>query len=138
DFVERMGGEEGIARQHRVGKLTVRERLARLLDKGSFREIGTLAGTPEMTDGGMAGFTPSNYVMGTGLIDGRRVAIGGDDFTIRGGASDGGGGLKGRLIEFVSADWRIPLVRLLDGAGGSLKGAAEEGRTRLPISPDFA
>lgn len=139
DFARQMGGDEGIARQHRVGKLTVRERFDRILDRGSFREVGTLAGAGQVAeDGTLTGFTPSNYVMGTGLIDGRRVAIGGDDFTIRGGASDGGGGLKGRLIEFMASEWRIPHVRLLDGAGGSLKSAADEGRTRLPISPDFA
>ena len=45
DLAERMGGPGKVRRQHEAGRLTVRERLAALLDDGSFHEIGTLAGT---------------------------------------------------------------------------------------------
>jgi acetyl-CoA carboxylase carboxyltransferase component len=44
-LAEQMGGEERVARQHATGRLTVRERIAKLADPGSFREIGSLAGT---------------------------------------------------------------------------------------------
>ena len=43
----RMGGEESVARHHAAGKLTVRERVERLLDSGSFQELGSLAGSAE-------------------------------------------------------------------------------------------
>jgi acetyl-CoA carboxylase carboxyltransferase component len=52
-----------------------------LVDSGSFREHGDVAGVAEA-----GGFTPSNVVVGTAQIDGRPVVVGGDDFTIRGGS----------------------------------------------------
>ena len=44
ELARRMGGEERVARQHASGRLTVRERIERLFDKGSFHETGALAG----------------------------------------------------------------------------------------------
>ena len=44
ELAHRMGGEERVARQHASGRLTVRERIARLLDDGTFHETGELAG----------------------------------------------------------------------------------------------
>jgi acetyl-CoA carboxylase carboxyltransferase component len=56
-----MGGEERVARQHAAGKLTVRERIERLLDAGSFHETGTLAGVARYgDDGGLEDFLPAN------------------------------------------------------------------------------
>ena len=48
-LAKKMGGEERIQRQHDNGRLTVRERIDRLTDKGSFHEIGALAGKPNTT-----------------------------------------------------------------------------------------
>jgi hypothetical protein len=45
-----MGGPEGVERQHKRGKLTVRERIAKLADPGSFQEIGSLAGSATYED----------------------------------------------------------------------------------------
>ena len=88
DLAERMGGPDKIRRQHEAGRLTVRERLAALLDEGSFHEIGALAGMAVYDgEGELADFRPANFVTGTGRIDGRKVVVGGDDFTIRGGAA---------------------------------------------------
>ena len=82
------GGEpDRIARQHARGQYTVRERFDRLLDAGSLHEIGALAGAGSYGDGRVVDFTPAPYVMGLGKIDGRHVAIGGEDFTIRGGSA---------------------------------------------------
>src|SRR6188474_3073022 len=61
-----MGGPANVERQHASGKLTVRERIDRLLDSGSFHEIGALAGQATYEDGQMRTFIPSNFVMGTG------------------------------------------------------------------------
>ena len=88
-LAEQMGGPEKIRRQHDAGRLTIRERLAALLDEDSFHEIGALAGTAAYNDDGeLTSFTAANFVTGTGRIAGRKVVVGGDDFTIRGGAAD--------------------------------------------------
>ena len=54
-FAREMGGEEKIKRQHDAGRLTVRERLERLLDKGSFHEIGALGGVASYDTDGKTG-----------------------------------------------------------------------------------
>src|SRR5258708_3254418 len=70
-LAKKMGGPDKVKRQHDGGKLTVRERVDRLLDKDSFHEIGGLAGVaPYGADGELADFTPANLVMGRGRIGG--------------------------------------------------------------------
>ena len=88
ELARRMGGPEKVARQHAAGRLTVRERLGALLDPGSFHEVGMLAGQARYQDGQLADFLPTNFVMGRGKVQGRPVVVGGDDFTVRGGAAD--------------------------------------------------
>ena len=76
ELAERMGGPGKVGRQHDAGRLTVRERLAVLLDDGSFDEIGTLAGMAVYDDDGdLADFTAANFVTGTGRINGRKVVV---------------------------------------------------------------
>ena len=88
-LARRMGGAEKVARQHAGGRLTVRERIDRLLDAGSFHEIGAIAGVAEYDDDGeLTDLTPANFVFGRGRIDGRPVIVAGDDFTVRGGSAD--------------------------------------------------
>ena len=66
-----------------------------LLDKDSFREVGSIAGfTSYDEEGGIAAFTPANSVGGWGDINGRTVVVCADDFTSRGGHSDGAIGAK--------------------------------------------
>ena len=130
-----LGGAERVARQHGEGKLTVRERIERVLDAASFEEVGRLTGASTYEDGRLASFVPSPYVMGLGKIDGRPVAVGGEDFTVRGGSSAGldrrkGG--QGGFVEDLAARYRIPLVNLVDGAGGSVRSVARAGHARLP------
>jgi acetyl-CoA carboxylase carboxyltransferase component len=136
ELAKQMGGPDGIARQHSRGKLTVRERIDLLLDQNSFQEIGTLAGSASYDEQGeLKSFTPGNYVTGHGKIDGRPVCVQGGDFTIRGGASDVSGGVaKGIYIEKMAQEWRIPLVRLLEAVGGSVRTFEEIGRTYVPES----
>ena len=115
-LAHRMGGEERVARQHASGRLTVRERIARLLDDGSFHEIGALAGTGRYGDDGeLEDFPPANMVIGQGRIAGRRVVVQGDDFTVRGGAADAAIHQKMVWAERAAHDLRLPLVRLVDG-----------------------
>src|SRR5262245_43227963 len=113
-----MGGEANVARQDANGGLTVRQRIDRLLDPGSFHETGQLAGMVDYENGEMVLFTPSNFVFGAGRIDGRRVVVGGDDFTVRGGAADAAIGHKMSYSERMARELRLPLIRLVDGTGG--------------------
>jgi acetyl-CoA carboxylase carboxyltransferase component len=132
-LVARMGGEEGVARQHARGKLTVRERIAGLLDAGSFSEFMGLAGAGRYDGNTLVDFTPRAAVEGIGRIDGRKVVVTGGDFTVRGGTGGGSGGLGQELSANVRArEWRLPYVRLLDAAGGSVRSFESIGRTYLP------
>ena len=72
EFARRMGGADKVKRQHDGGRLTVRERIERLLDKDSFRELGSIAGKAEY-DGAndLVDLTPANAVMGRGRKIGR-------------------------------------------------------------------
>ncbi|MGH9823938.1 MAG: acyl-CoA carboxylase subunit beta [Blastocatellia bacterium] len=137
ELAKQMGGPERIERQHTASRLTVRERIDLLLDWGSFHEIGALAGNAVYENGEMVSFTPSNFVLGTGRIDGRRVVIGGDDFTVRGGAADGAVGNKAGYGELFAREHRIPIVRLVDGTGGggSVKTLEKMQRTYVPANP---
>src|SRR3954468_19091464 len=85
----RLGAAERVERQHASGRLTVRERIERLFDAGSFHETGALAGEGEYGDDGEAeAFLPVHMVGGRGRLAGRRAVVQGDDFTVRGGAAD--------------------------------------------------
>src|SRR3954453_14881065 len=69
-----MGGKERVDRQHKGGRLTVRERIDQLLDSGTFKEIGSIAGKAWYDDkGNITEFMPGNCVFGRGLLDGRPV-----------------------------------------------------------------
>lgn len=82
DLAKLMGGAGNVQRQHDGGKLTVRERIAGLVDPGSFDEAGELAGKPEHDeDGKLFSIRPANYILGFAKVGGRRVVAGGDDFT---------------------------------------------------------
>lgn len=134
-FARELGGPDKIKRQRDAGKLTVRERIDRLLDEGSFREIGAIAGLAEY-DGNneLEKLTPSNFVFGRGKIDGRRVMVGGDDFTVRGGSADATIPAKHHMFEQMANELRMPLVRLVEGSGGggSVKTIETTGRANVP------
>jgi acetyl-CoA carboxylase carboxyltransferase component len=135
-----MGGAERVARQHEQGKLTVRERIDLLLDHGSFRETGAIAGTASYDeDGALESFVPANMVVGQGRVDGRRAIVQGDDFTVRGGAADAAIWQKMVWAERAAHELRLPLVRLVDGTGGggSVKTLETMGFTYVPFVPGF-
>src|SRR2546426_2175208 len=138
-LARQMGGAENVERQHKAGRLTVRERIERLLDASSFHETGALAGAPTYQDGTLTAIRPANFVMGTGRINGRRVVVGGDDFTVRGGANDASIGGKQGYAEKMARELRLPLVRLVDGTGGggSVKTYEITGRTYVPGNPTW-
>jgi acetyl-CoA carboxylase carboxyltransferase component len=139
ELAKEMGGNANVERQHANGKLTVRERIDRLVDPDSFHEIGALAGKAVYKDGQLAAFTPSNYVMGTARIDARLVVVGGDDFTVRGAAADARVGDKAGYAERLARELRLPIIRLVDGTGGggSVKTLEMMQRTYVPANPTW-
>ncbi len=111
--------DPGVVRQRSRGKLTCRERIDLLLDPGSFREIGSVAGFASHDDEGrVVDFTPANHVGGLGTIERRSVIVCADDFTSRGGHADGAIGAKSRYLDQLSIELRAPSIRLLDGSSG--------------------
>jgi acetyl-CoA carboxylase carboxyltransferase component len=139
ELAHQMGGEANVARQHANGRLTVRERIARLLDADSFHEIGALAGKAAYLDDELIEFMPANVVIGTGKINGRRVVIWGDDFTVRGGAADAAIARKAVYALQLAQELRLPLIELVDGTGGggSVKTLETTGRTYVPYVPGW-
>ena len=124
-----------MARHHAQGRLTIRERIRGLVDEGSFQEIGKLAGTANYEGTTVKHVTPAPYVAGLARLDGRDVAIGGEDFTVRGGTTWGGDrrkGGQGGFVEDMAFNYRIPLINLVDGAGGSVTSARRRGHTVFP------
>src|SRR2546423_8444311 len=140
ELARRMGGPERVERQHATGRLTVRERIERLFDPGTFHETGALAGQGTYDEvGELTDFLPANVVTGQGRIGGRRAILQGDDFTVRGGAADAAIWQKAIYAERMAHDLRLPLVRLVDGTGGggSVKTLEQMGFTYVPPLPGF-
>ena len=132
---EKLGGEEAVRKHHDQGRLTIRERIAGVVDPGSFKEVGTLTGQGRYEGGALQGVTPAPYVMGLAAIDGRPVAVGGEDFTVRGGISWSGDrkkGGQGGFVEDLAHHYRIPLVNLIDGSGGSVTSIQRRGHSVFP------
>lgn len=133
-----MGGEDRIRKQHEFGKLTARERVDRILDEGSFRELGMLAGKATYgEDGKWSEFVPANAIIGTGRIEGRKVSISADDFTIRGGSSESTISDKWIYAERLAFEMKMPLVRLVDTAGGSVRLLEQQQGTKIPGYPTW-
>lgn len=130
-----LGGAEAVAKHHDRGRLTIRERMERLVDPQSFQEVGTLTGQGKYEGTNLKGVTPAPYVMGLARVDGRPVAIGGEDFTIRGGSSWSGDrkkGGQGGFVEDLAASYLIPLINLIDGSGGSVTSITKRGHAIFP------
>lgn len=140
ELARRMGGDEKVARHHGQGRLTVRERIDALVDRDSFREIGTLTGRASYDEEGrLVDLTPANFVMGRARIDDRPVVVGGDDFTVRGGAADASIFQKQVHAERMARELRLPIVRLVDGSGGggSVKSLETDRRSFVPFNPGW-
>ena len=130
------GGKENVQRQHDKGLLTIRERIAILLDNDSFREIGLgSGGSDRELDGSLKSFSPANFILGFGKINGKKCVIGGEDFTIHGGSPNEAGLRKSVYTEDLALQNLIPLIRLHQGGGGSVTGSA--GNSKTVGSPVF-
>jgi len=134
-FACEMGGVEKVKRQRDQGRLTVRERIDALVDSKSFHEIGAVSGIGEYDEQGeLTQLTPANCVFGRARIDGRTVVVVGDDFTVRGGSADASISAKPLMAEEMAHDFRLPIIRIIEGSGGggSVKTIETRGAANLP------
>jgi len=115
------GGQKHIDRQHKRGKLTVRERIELLVDPGTFDELGSCVGTTSRRIDGVVPYAPCDgAIAGTGLVHGRMIMIHAADFTVLGGSMGAQHSFKfSRALE-LAAQWGIPMINLLDSSGGRL------------------
>lgn len=130
-----MGGVEKVKRQRDQGRLTVRERIDKIVDADSFHEIGAVSGIGEYDDEGeLRHVTPANCVFGRAKVEGRTVVVVGDDFTVRGGSADASISAKPLMAEEMAHDFRLPIIRIIEGSGGggSVKTIETKGAANLP------
>jgi acetyl-CoA carboxylase carboxyltransferase component len=115
------GSPHAVERQHAKGKMTARERIDYLLDDGSFQEIDMLArtrapGLPEdkrpYTDGVITGF---------GTVEGRKICVFSQDFTVNGGSLGEVFGEKVHKIMDLAATLGVPMVGINDGGGARVQ-----------------
>jgi propionyl-CoA carboxylase beta chain len=120
------GGPARVERQHQAGKLTARERIERLLDPGSFVEIGRFV-THRATDFGMQDqrVPGDGVVTGYGTVDGRRVFVFAQDFTVFGGSL--GAAHAQKIVRIMDHALRVgaPVVGLNDSGGARIQEGVE-------------
>jgi len=116
------GGQRRIDAQHKKGKLTARERLDLLLDEGSFDEIGQLV-EHRCDNFGMSQqkIPGDGVVTGTGLINGRPVAVFSQDFTVFGGSLSEEFARKITKILDLAMKLGIPVIGLNDSGGARIQ-----------------
>jgi acetyl-CoA carboxylase carboxyltransferase component len=130
-----MGGEMRVDRQHKLGKLTVRERLDLLLDPGTFLEYGKLATFFGLSPEDEKYAAADGVVTGFGKIDGRLACVIAEDFTVQGGSlGNSHFAKKIRILKRVTKD-KVPVILLLDGSGARAEQETVEGP---PVAPHHA
>jgi acetyl-CoA carboxylase carboxyltransferase component len=122
--IKQGGGAEKIAAQHAREKLTARERLALLIDDGTFVELG-IHGRPHFSQRAMDGKeAPADGVItGYGKVNGRLIAVAAYDFTVMAGSMGMTGEMKVSRLRELALTKRIPMVWLLDSAGARIQEA---------------
>ncbi len=111
------GRPEAVARQHKRGKLTARERIAQLCDPGSFSEIGSLV-RPMAEAGSKPLDAPADgLIVGTARIDGRPVMLNVSDYTALGGTIGHVGRQKMLRAMRRAGDGGMPFIMIQDGGG---------------------
>src|SRR5512146_2514362 len=119
---EKGGGDARVKRQHETGKLTARERIALLLDPGSFVELDKFK-THRCSDFGMADqrVLGDGVVTGYGLVDGRQVFVFAQDFTVFGGSLSGAFAEKICKVMDLALEVGAPVVGLYDSGGARIQ-----------------
>ncbi|HXI19833.1 MAG TPA: carboxyl transferase domain-containing protein, partial [Gemmatimonadales bacterium] len=119
-----MGGPEAVAKQHAQGKLTVRERIDRLFDAGSFQEIGLLATHANIVPSMKGRETPADGVVtGFGRVGGRPAAVIAYDFTVMAGSMGRTAEVKCNRAREIALGKRMPMIWLIDSAGARIQEA---------------
>jgi propionyl-CoA carboxylase beta chain len=121
-----------VQRVHARGRLSARERLDRLIDKGSFREMGALVtpedgahdGDPEASTRARAQTPADGVAVGTAAIEGRPVVIFSQDFSVHGGSIGKLGSAKTQRALQIAITRGLPLVMVLDGGGHRIQPTA--------------
>ncbi|MEO5375656.1 MAG: acyl-CoA carboxylase subunit beta [Alphaproteobacteria bacterium] len=116
------GGQDAIDKQHANGKLTARERVAKLVDDGSFQEIGLFA-THRSTYFGMAEkeLAADGVVTGFATVDGRGVHLASQDFTVAGGAAGEVHSTKVSEMQELSLKTGSPFIFINDSGGARVQ-----------------
>jgi propionyl-CoA carboxylase beta chain len=116
------GGADRVHRQHKAGKLTARERIDLLLDKGSFTELDMLV-THRCRDFGMDKqvIPGDGVVTGHGTIDGRVVYVFAEDFTIFGGSLSETYAAKICKVMDMAVKLGVPIIGLKDSGGARIQ-----------------
>jgi acetyl-CoA carboxylase carboxyltransferase component len=118
------GGQDKIDRQHEKGALTARERIALLIDSGTFTELGIHGGIHYSVRGLEDKEAPADGVItGFGKVDGRLVAVAAYDFTVMAGSMGMSGEQKVTRLRELALTKRMPMVWLLDSAGARIQEA---------------
>ena len=120
------GGEERIKKQHEGGKLTARERIDLLLDPDSFVEIGRFV-THRCTDFGMETqkVLGDGVVTGYGTVDGRKIFVFAQDFTVFGGSLSGAYAQKICKVMDLAMKVGAPIIGLNDSGGARIQEGVE-------------
>src|SRR6059058_1159456 len=116
------GGEERLRRQHEEGKLSARERVEQLLDPGTFVELDRFK-THRCSDFGMTErrILGDGVVTGHGTIDGRRVFVFSQDFTVFGGSLSGAFAEKVCKVMDLAMRTGAPVIGLNDSGGARIQ-----------------
>jgi acetyl-CoA carboxylase carboxyltransferase component len=107
DRATAMGGPAKVDRYRSTGRMDARERLLSVVDSGTFAELGMLAGE-----------VPADaFIAGSGIIGGRPVLVGVEDFTVAGGSIGLAAAAKRARLAALAKQERVPLIMMLEGAG---------------------
>ncbi len=116
------GSERAVARQHEQGKLTARERIDLLLDKGSFQEVDMMVRHQARGFGIEDKRPPGDAVVtGWGTVDGRTVFVFAEDFTVFGGSLGSAVADKICKVMDMALEMGAPLIGLKDSGGARIQ-----------------
>ena len=106
-LAKQQGGAEAIKKHHLKGKLTARERIDAILDTNTFKELGAIAGSADIDENGVTkSYDPANYIVGMGKVNKKNVAIGVEDFTVKGGSPNTSGLRKSIYAEHLALNYK--------------------------------
>jgi len=116
------GGTRRIEAQHKKGKLTARERIASLLDEGTFEELDSFA-VHQSSEFGLdkQRFLGDSVVTGFGTIDGRRIFVYAQDFTVVGGSLSLVAAQKITKVMDLALNTGAPMIGLIDSGGARIQ-----------------